>query len=114
MLTRARLRWEREDECGRALSPGHRASKALGLEVPKLLHEVGALHQGHVGKVKVTQDLKRDFFLNANFKIIVLSQDLILNHLNLHGIRRFCFEFEILLTHLPINANSVVLSAKKA
>ena len=37
--------------------PGHRAAEALRLEVPQLLHEVTGLHQGHVSKVKVAENL---------------------------------------------------------
>ena len=43
-----------------SLVPGDCAAEALGLEVPQLLHEVGALHEGHVGEVQVAQDLERD------------------------------------------------------
>ena len=52
-LTWTGLRWKREDESGRALPSCDGAAQALGLEVPELLHEVWALHQGHVSEVKV-------------------------------------------------------------
>ena len=58
-LTRARLWGQREDERGGAFPPGDGAAEALCLEVPQLLHEVGALHEGHVGEVEVAQDLGR-------------------------------------------------------
>ena len=46
-------------KCSQSLlsRPGNGASEALCLEVPQLLHEVGALHERHVGEVKVAQDL---------------------------------------------------------
>ena len=51
------LRRKRKYESGGALPPGHRAAQALSLEVPQLLHEVAGLHESHVGKVEVAQDL---------------------------------------------------------
>ena len=51
------LRRKRKYESGGALPPGHRAAQALSLEVPQLLHEVAGLHESHVCKVQVAQDL---------------------------------------------------------
>ena len=56
-LVTAGLRRQREDQRDGALPPGHGAAQALRLEVPKLLHKVAGLHQGHVSKVEVTQNL---------------------------------------------------------
>ena len=49
--------WQREDEGGGALPAGDGTAQTLRLEVPQLLHEVRALHQGHVREVKVAEDL---------------------------------------------------------
>lgn len=56
-LTWAGLRRQGEDEGGGALPAGDGAAEALRLEGTQLLHEVRALHQGHVGEVQVAQDL---------------------------------------------------------
>ena len=50
--------------------PGNGASEALRLEVPQLLHEVRALHERHVGEVKVAQDLVEE---GATFKLLILT-----------------------------------------
>ena len=48
---------KRKYESGGALPSRYGAAEALGLEVPQLLHEVAGLHEGHVGKVEVAEDL---------------------------------------------------------
>ena len=48
---------KRKYESGRALPSRHSAAEALSLEVPELLHEVAGLHESHVGKVEVAEDL---------------------------------------------------------
>ena len=57
MFTGTSLRGQREDERGGTLPPGHRAPQRRRLEVAQLLHEVRALHEGHVGEVEVAEDL---------------------------------------------------------
>ena len=51
------LRRKRKYESGGALPPCHGAAQTLSLEVPQLLHEVAGLHESHVGKVEVAEDL---------------------------------------------------------
>ena len=51
------LRRKRKYESGGALPPGHRAAQTLSLEVPQLLHEVAGLHESHVSKVEIAEDL---------------------------------------------------------
>ena len=51
------LRRKRKYESGGALPPGHRTAQTLSLEVPQLLHEVAGLHESHVSKVEVAEDL---------------------------------------------------------
>ena len=43
--------------CGAALASGHGTSERLRFKSAQLLHEIRALHQGHVGKVQVAEDL---------------------------------------------------------
>lgn len=50
-----RRKWK--DECGAALAAGDGTAERLRLEAPELLHEIGRLHQSHVGKVQVAEDL---------------------------------------------------------
>jgi hypothetical protein len=51
------LRRKWKDECGAALAAGDGTAERLRLEAPELLHEIGRLHQSHVGKVQVAKDL---------------------------------------------------------
>ena len=51
------LRWKGKYESGGAFPPRHGATEALSLEVSELLHEVAGLHESHVSKVEVAQDL---------------------------------------------------------
>ncbi|MFN9898969.1 MAG: hypothetical protein ACK55Z_09295, partial [bacterium] len=56
-LVRAGLRRQREDQGGGALAPCHGAAQALRLEIAQLLHKIRALHERHVRKVEVAEDL---------------------------------------------------------
>ena len=51
------LRRKRKYESCRAFPPRYSAAETLSLEVPKLLHEVAGLHESHVSKVKIAEDL---------------------------------------------------------
>ena len=57
---------KRKNEGGGALPSRDGATQALGLEIPELLHEVGALHEGHVREVEVAQDLEIIGFNNQD------------------------------------------------
>lgn len=48
---------QREYECGGRFAPGDGAAQGLGFKAAQLLHEVAALHERHVSKVQVAQDL---------------------------------------------------------
>lgn len=51
------LRRERENERRAALASCDGTAERLRLEAPQLLHEVGRLHESHVGKMEVAKDL---------------------------------------------------------
>lgn len=51
------MRRQWEDEGGAALSASDGAAEGLRLEAAQLLHEIGGLHEGDVGKVQVAKDL---------------------------------------------------------
>ena len=65
-LTWTSLWRKRKYERRWTLSSGHGTAQTLRLEIAELLHEVGALHEGHVREVEVAQDLEIIGFNNQD------------------------------------------------
>jgi len=57
------LRWKWKNEGSRAFSSGHCTPETLWLKISQLLHKIWTLHESHVSKMKVTENLKKNIYI---------------------------------------------------